>query len=141
PVPIPRSRYMDELHPTSLHPPAQAEHGARLEGTGQVNELAELVADLIEATGLVPADRLAAARGRAGTGSLAQALVDDGLADGEGLARALAERHRLPYVDIVAEEVSPEAIAKIPLSVLSRTTALPYHLDGGRLRVAIADPA
>src|SRR5438046_2790358 len=46
-----------------------------------VNELAELVSDLLAATGLVPADKLALVRGRAGqSGSIAQAIVDEGVA-------------------------------------------------------------
>jgi type IV pilus assembly protein PilB len=106
-----------------------------------VNELAELVVDLIEGTGLVPADRLVAARRRAGAGSLAQALVDEGLASSEGVARARAARHHLPYVDILGERVQPEAVQQIPLPVLERAAALPYRIEGGALKVAIADPA
>jgi len=106
-----------------------------------VNELAELVADLIEPTGLVARDRLAAARGRAGNGSLAQALIDEGLASDQGVARALAERYHLPYLDILAEKISPDAVELIPLPVLVRTEALPYRLEGNVLRIAIADPA
>ncbi len=107
-----------------------------------VNELAELVADLLEATGLVPADRLEAAKRTAGIGgSLAQALVDEGLASGEGVARARASRHHLPYVDILGERIQPEAVEQIPLAVLERTSALPYRLEGNSLRVAISDPA
>ncbi|HEY5294056.1 MAG TPA: GspE/PulE family protein [Gaiellaceae bacterium] len=131
---------MDESAPTSLRG-ISPRADIRPEAQGQVNELAELVADLIEATGLVAPDRLAAARGRAGRGSLAQALVDDGLADGEGVARVLAERYRLPYVDLLLEQPSPAAIEQIPIPVLERTAALPYRLDGNRLWVAVADPA
>jgi type IV pilus assembly protein PilB len=105
-----------------------------------VNELAELVADFLEATGLVPTDRLAAARGRAGSGSLAQALLDEGLARADGVAHALAERHRLPFVDIAAERPAPEAVEKIPIAVLERAAAIPYRVDGMTLFVAIADP-
>ena len=71
---------MDELqHRISTLGESAAGGDARLTGVGQVNELAALVADLLEATGLGPPDRLAAGRGRAGGGSLAQALVDEGL--------------------------------------------------------------
>jgi len=132
---------MDEQqHPTSTLGDSAAEGGARLEGAGQVNELAALVADLLEATGLVPPDRLAAARGRAGGGSLAQALVDEGLASSDGVARVLAERYRIPFVDIVAERPAPDAIELVPLAVLERAVALPYRLHGNTLHVAIADP-
>ncbi len=103
--------------------------------------LAQLVADVVEATGLVALDRLAAARSRAGRGSLAQALVDEGLASAEGVARARAERYHLPFVDIVGERALPEAVEQIPMAVLARTEALPYALGGNVLRVAIVDPA
>ena len=111
-----------------------------LPGAGAVNELAELVADLLEATGLVPTDRLAAVKRSAGAGSLAQALLDEGLASSEGVARARAARHHLPYVDILAERIQPEAVEQIPLAVLERAAALPYRLEAGALRVAISDP-
>ena len=109
-------------------------------GGQHVNELAALVADLLEPTGLVSPDRLAAARGRAGRGSLAQALVDEGLASAEGVARARAERYQLPFVDIMSISVSPDAIEQIPLPVLRRTEALPYEIGNNTLRIAIADP-
>jgi type IV pilus assembly protein PilB len=115
--------------------------GAGVPGANEVNELAELVVDLLEGTGLVPADRLVAARRRAGAGSLAQALVDEGLASSDGVARARAARHHLPFVDILGERIQPEAVEQIPLAVLERAAALPYRLEGGALKVAIADPA
>ena len=52
-------------------------------GQSSVNAVAELVADLLGTTGLIPPDKLAIVRGRAGAGgSLAQALVDEGVASG-----------------------------------------------------------
>jgi type IV pilus assembly protein PilB len=124
-------------------PPARAEAPASIRpvGANHVNALAELVADLLEPTGLVAPDRLAAARGRAGRGSLAQALVDEGLASSEGVARARAERYHLPFVDINAIDVSLDAVEQIPFAVLLRTEALPYELKGNALRVAVSDPA
>ena len=106
-----------------------------------VNEMAELIADLLEPTGLVAKDRLAALRGRVGTGSFAEALRREGLASDEGVARALAARYRLPFVDILAEEIAQEAVDSIPLAVLQRVGALPYKFDGQTLYVAISNPA
>jgi type IV pilus assembly protein PilB len=114
---------------------------AALSGTREIDALAELVADIVEATGLVPQDRLAVARAKAAKGSLAQALLDEGLASGEGVASAYAERYHLPYVDILAEQASPDAVELIPVAVLERTCAIPYRLSGGVLKVAIADPS
>ena len=102
---------------------------------------AELVADLVAATELVAPDRLAAARGRVGPGgSLAQALLDEGLAQPDGIARALARRHNLPLVDLAETRVVPDAAQLIELRVLKRVAAIPYALVGDRLRVAVADP-
>src|SRR5881398_423308 len=107
-----------------------------------VNELAELVSDLLAATGLVPADKLALVRGRAGSsGSIAQAIVDEGVASSEGIARMLAARHQLSLVDLPLAGVDPEAAKVVPLHVLERIAAIPYAIENGYLRVAVADPA
>jgi len=114
---------------------------AALGGAREIEALTELVADVLEATGLVPADRLTAARARAGKGSFAEALVDEGLASGEGIAKAYAHRYHLPYIDILSEQPSPAAVELIPIAVLERTSAIPYQISGNVLRVAIADPS
>ena len=107
-----------------------------------VNELAELVADLLEATQLVPADELAMVRGRARqTASFAQALVEEGIASSDGIARILAARHQLPLVDLAVADVDEEAARLIPLHVLERVIGFPYALRGDTLLVAVADPA
>jgi type IV pilus assembly protein PilB len=133
---------MDKNWLPQLHRPPQAEGDARLQSQEAVNELAQLVADLLEPTGLVPPDRLAAARSRAGaSGSLAQAIIDEGLADSVGFARALADRHRLAYVDVLGLKIAPDALSSIPLDALRRLVALPYRREGSRLWVAVADPS
>jgi type IV pilus assembly protein PilB len=106
-----------------------------------VNEMAELLADLLAATGLVPDDKLALARGRAGSGgSLAQALVAEGVATQEGIARTLAARYQLPLIDLAETGVDPEAAALVPIHVLERVGAVPYAADASVLRVAVPDP-
>jgi type IV pilus assembly protein PilB len=119
-----------------------ADAGAGLRAPGPpLNEVAELVADLIEATGLISPDRLAPVRGRVKQGgSFAQAIVDEGVATAEGLARALASRYQLPFIDLPLTGVAEEAVKEIPNHVLERVVAVPYALDGNRLQVAIADP-
>src|ERR671923_165194 len=102
-----------ERPPTLRTGPAEGAEGAPAApppaGGFGVNALAELVADLLAATGLVPADKLALVRGRAGqSGSIAQALVDEGIASGEGIARMLAARHQLPLVDLPLAGVEEE---------------------------------
>jgi type IV pilus assembly protein PilB len=107
------------------------------------NRTAELLADLLESTGLVSRDRLAEVRLRAGSGSLAAAIAEEGTAPGDGSAkaRALAAKHHLPFIDFGEVSVAKEAVEAIPTHVLERVAALPYGLEGNVLRVAIADPS
>jgi type IV pilus assembly protein PilB len=137
---------MDNERPPNLRTPgtepgtASSPGGARLGGTPPINALAELVADLIAATGLVPADKLALVRGAAGQGSLANALVEQNVASSEGLARTLGARHQIPLVDLALTGVADEASKEVPLHVLERVVAVPYALNEGTLYIAIADP-
>jgi type IV pilus assembly protein PilB len=112
-----------------------------LRGPNELNPLTELVADLIAATGLISPDKLALVRGRAGQGSLAEAIVSEGVASGEGIARTLAGRFGLPLVDLAVSGVDEEAAKVVPLHVLERVVAMPYAITDGYLKVAIADPA
>jgi type IV pilus assembly protein PilB len=111
------------------------------------NPVTELVADLIETTGLVPPDRLAAARSRAGVGSFAQAIVDEGLAapgvdvpPPSPLGRVGGLHSHLPDVDLAAAGIDRTAAQTIPTHVLERAVAIPYKLEGNLLYVAVADP-
>ena len=105
------------------------------------SKAAELLADLIESTALASTDRLALVRGRTRQGeTFVDALVAEGLASSDGLARMLAARHGLPLVDLHLNSVSSEASMQMPLHVLRRAIALPYRLEGETLHMAIADP-
>src|SRR6476659_416775 len=75
-----------------------------------VADSVELVIDFIGATKLVPPDKLARAVGRARqTGSLPRALVEEGIASSEGVARRHAAQFRLPLVDFVSTPVDDSA--------------------------------
>jgi len=117
--------------------PSQA---AGLQPANDVNVLAELVADLIEATGLLAPDALALVRGSVGQGSFAQALLAEGHVSEETTARALAERHGLPYVELETTTVEADAVTALPLHVLERAAALPFAIRGNTLHIAVADP-
>jgi type IV pilus assembly protein PilB len=101
----------------------------------------ELVADLIAATGLIPADRMALLSAQPDAGTFAEALLQTGLASPVGVGRMLAARYHLPFVELALAGVAAEAFGEIPLHVLQRTGAVPYRVEGDRLYVAIADPA
>jgi type IV pilus assembly protein PilB len=104
------------------------------------NPVTQLVFDLLEATGLIPPERLAQAVMRAGNGSLADALVEEDAEAPAERARALARRYHLPFVDLQALKVDSTAAGAIPLHVLERVGALPFRFQEDRLQVAIADP-
>ena len=125
-------------HKTALDgPPAEL---AAVDGEAGFSTVADLVADLIALTELVPPDRLASARGRAGTGSLAQALADEGVAHADGIAAALARRHDLPFFELGGSALPMDATGAIPVTTLQRAEAIPVALVGDRLRIAVADP-
>jgi type IV pilus assembly protein PilB len=115
--------------------------GQGAEDGGGFETIADLVAEVIQLADIVPRDRLAAARGRAGTGSFAQALLDEGAVEASGVARSLARRHGLEYVDLAETRVALGAADLIPLRTMRRVLAVPVGFDGDRLKVAIADPS
>jgi type IV pilus assembly protein PilB len=102
--------------------------------------VSELVAEVVEATGLISADALTAVRERSRSGSFSHALVQQGIGSGERVAKDLADRFGMPLVDLPLVGVSHEAAHRIPLHVLERVSAIPYAHEDGALRVAIADP-
>ena len=116
-------------------------HGDPPRGAGIAPSAAtELVADLLETTGLLTAEKLRDAKAQAGAGSLAEALIDSGVLPPAEMAHALAVRHHLPFVDLAEENVDVNVADAIPVHVLERVVAVPYKIEGGRLRVAVADP-
>jgi type IV pilus assembly protein PilB len=133
---------MDPEQPTlRTTDPATGQGSAPLQPAASVNPQAELVLDLLAATGLVADDRLAVVKGRAGQGgSIAQALVEEGLASSDGVARILAARSGMPLVELGLIGVAVEAAKEIPLHVLERIVAVPYALKDGTLSVAVGDP-
>ena len=133
-----------EFDPTVLRTPVPAAGGLRapLGAEYGVDETAELVVDLLGETQLVSPDQLALVRGRARqVGSVSRALVDEGVAQSEGIARMLAARHQLPLVDLALAGVNDEAANIVPLHVLERVVAIPYAFKGDVLQVAVADPS
>jgi len=133
----------DERQSTKGGTRTGARAGARsLAGGAKVNALAELLGDLLEATGLVTADKLAEARSTAGkSGSLIPALVEKGVIAATRVAEIQAAHYHLPLVFLDDEKISAEATASIPVHVLERVVALPYKIADERLHVAIADPS
>ena len=105
------------------------------------NETAELVLDLLERTALLAPDVLALVRGRSARGiPVTQALVEEGVATSEGVARMLAARHHLSLVDLSDVGIALDAAQLIPVATLQRAVAVPYALEDDVLKIAVADP-
>jgi type IV pilus assembly protein PilB len=135
---------MELEQPARLRTPADEETGPAEAGPLRpafpVNAVSELVADVIEQTGLLSPADVTLARSTGKTSSFAQALVDEGLAAPERVANALSARFGLPVVDLLETGVAADAAKEIPLHVLERIVAIPYAIESGILRIAIADP-
>ena len=72
--------------------------------------------------------------------AVTQALIDEGVATSEGVARMLAVRHHLPVIDLPSVGVAVDAVQLIPVQTLERSIAIPYAVEDDVLRVAVADP-
>jgi type IV pilus assembly protein PilB len=106
-----------------------------------VDDTAELLLDLLEATRMIDPNALAVVRERATGGTpVTQALMDADVADPGGIARMLAVRHHLPVVDLGSVGVAVDASQLISVQTLERSVAIPYAVDGDVLKVAVADP-
>jgi type IV pilus assembly protein PilB len=137
---------MDPERPPSLRVAGSdgAEHAAPAHPLGSglgVNETAELVLDLLGRTGLVAPDTIALVRGRTVEGaSVTHALIEEGAATSDGVARMFSARHHLPLIDLPSVGVAVDAAQVIPLHTLERAVAIPYALEEDALKVAVADP-
>src|SRR5437588_624106 len=124
-VPITRSRDMDFERPPDLRTADSSADETSAPGSDprpapfQVNAVAELVYDLLAATGLVPEDKLALIRGRAAQGSFAEAILAEGVASSEGIARTLAARHHVPLVDLALDAgISDAPLVRLVNSII-----------------------
>lgn len=104
-----------------------------------MKQLAEILLD----EGLVTEAELAAAfqeHQRVGR-SLGRVLVETKMITEAQLVAALASQIGLPYVDLAERNVDPAAVALIPAAICRWHLVLPIGFEGGKLLLAMADPA
>ena len=101
---------------------------------------ADLVADVIGETGLLPSENVDLLRERGVGVSFSQGLIDQGFASALGVARTLSEQYHLPLVDLAVAGVDSQAAEKIALPVLERVCAIPFAADVTTIKVAVTDP-
>jgi type IV pilus assembly protein PilB len=98
---------------------------------------------LVRAGAITQAQLEAAVAAQAEAGlRLGEVLIARGWLTQRALAVALAEQFGLEFLDLTVTRVDEEAADKLPAAVAREHTAVPVgYDDGGRLVVAIADPA
>ncbi len=73
-------------------------------------------------------------------GRLGDVLVNIGVISEQRIARAVEESIGIPLVMLPRVDVMPEALGKLSADTAYELGALPFALDGNRLRVAFEDP-
>jgi type IV pilus assembly protein PilB len=69
------------------------------------------------------------------------ALVELGHVDEEQLAKAVATQHHIPYIDLEGKNIPASILDKVPAEIREQFGILPLAIKGGKLAVAIDDPA
>ena len=98
--------------------------------------------DILLKKGIVSLDQVSEASrmARENNCSLAEALVRTGYASEEDVTRALAEHHRVEYVDL-SEITIPESVVElVPESVARENEILPMAEEEDMLVVLVSDP-
>jgi type II secretory ATPase GspE/PulE/Tfp pilus assembly ATPase PilB-like protein len=75
-----------------------------------------------------------------GSRPLGEELAARGLVDKVGVARALAEQHRLGYVDLARDPPDEALCASLPRAIFEKHCALPLRRERGALLVAMSRP-
>jgi CheY-like chemotaxis protein len=103
--------------------------------------VARRIGELLVLRGVASGDEVerAAAEARAQGTPLLSYLLLAGMDEGV-LAGALAERHRMPGVDLSRSTFSLDAVGQVPRAVAETDLILPMSLEGGRLHLAMSHP-
>lgn len=98
--------------------------------------------DILLRKGIISPDQLAEAEQMAKSSgqSVAECLIKLGYASGEDVMRAVAEEHRLHYVDLDEISIPPAVIELVPESVARENAILPMEEGENSLKVLVSDP-
>ena len=108
--------------------------------TGSVPAAQRGVGEILVSEGVITGHQLEEARRLGSQQDVGRMLLTLGYVDQADLARALARRLRLDFVDLSVKDVDPEAVGLVERKVLRRYGMLPLRVEGGRLVVAMKDP-
>ena len=96
---------------------------------------------LLVGSGLINDAQLAEAVAAADGRPLPHVLDELGFADEVTIAKAVAASMGLPYIDIGAYDIDPNAALLVKLDMMRRYALLPIKLENDELTIAMADPA
>lgn len=98
--------------------------------------------DLLLQNGIISLDQLSEAEevAKNTNADVGDVLVQMEYATPEEVAEALAEFHKIPYVDLRSASIREEVIELVPESVARENAVLPFDDEDGALRILIADP-
>ena len=71
---------------------------------------------------------------------LGEVLVELGMVDESAIARVLANRLGLPFIDLDSTDIESDALAEIPARVIREQQVFPIRVDIETLTVAMGDP-
>ena len=71
---------------------------------------------------------------------LGEVLVELGMVDESAIARVLANRLGLPFIDLDSTDIESDALAEIPARVIREQQVFPIRADVETLTVAMGDP-
>lgn len=71
---------------------------------------------------------------------LGEVLVELGMVDESAIARVLANRLGLPFIDLDSTDIESDALAEIPARVIREQQVFPIRADSETLTVAMGDP-
>ncbi len=112
-------------------------------GTAQKSTPGSLLGELLLRRSVITSDQLAEATShqRAHGGQFAASLVRLGIVSEEDLTTYLRKEYRLPVVDPLTLEPTPEVLALVPDKVARKHSVLPVSVSGNTLVLATGDPS
>ena len=98
--------------------------------------------DLLLKQGVISLDQLSESEqiSKDTKAEIGDVLIQQEYATPEEVAMALAEFHKIPFVDLRHERIPDEVIELVPESVARENMVLPYSDVDGALQILIADP-
>jgi len=73
--------------------------------------------------------------------SLIKAITEKGFASETTIAKALAKAMGYEFIDLSSIKIDPAAVALVPEEIQKKHLAIPFALEEGKLKIALADPS